>query len=214
MRNLFGLFNDRGADEAKRISVAAVFFAVLVHILLFIFIRFNPVKVLTPGPIKPPVNPPVIKFPPKNKPIEKIEPIGEYKPKDRSVPIAVPDPRFETELPALPENSVSQDEISSRPSPGAIIPPMIVKKYIPEYPETARLMGLEGEVKIICTLDSKGNPVKVRISNSSGAPVLDQCALNAAKTCIFTPALQGDIPMGDIDIEITYKFLLEGIDLE
>lgn len=139
-----------------------------------------------------------------------------YKPRKRAIPKAVPDPRKDEEpIPEIPEIMIDEDTTPRNLRDiGAIIPPMLVKKAIPDYPQIAREMGLEGSVKVVCTLDDKGEVRKVYLLKTSGSDILDKAAMNAAKLCIFTAAMQGDNAVDDIDVELTYKFLLEGISVE
>lgn len=48
------------------------------------------------------------------------------------------------------------------------------------YPPEAVAAGLEGEVRLLLTLDSAGNVVEAVIASGSGHPLLDRAALDAA----------------------------------
>lgn len=50
------------------------------------------------------------------------------------------------------------------------------------YPETAIEQGLEGEVRLLLTLDEAGSILDAQVAASSGHAILDQAALQAART--------------------------------
>ncbi len=50
------------------------------------------------------------------------------------------------------------------------------------YPEEAITRGLEGEVRLLITLDERGAIIDAQIAASSGHAILDQAALHAAET--------------------------------
>ncbi len=204
------------AEETKferKTTTTAIILALIVHLIIFVGIREvrRKPKIYVPG--KRQVYKPIqIKLPKKQEKM-KVTTTNVYKPRNRPIPIAVPNPRTEVELPEIPEMLI-EDETPQKIDVGVILAPMLIKKNIPEYPETARVMGTEGEVKVVCTLDKEGRVMRVSLSKSSGADILDKAAMNAAKMCIFTPAMQGNLAVGDIDVEITYKFLLQGVTIE
>ena len=203
--------------QEKKNMLIAIGLALLFHVLLFVGVRNfgGKPKVYDPNKhrkIFKPLNYVIPKKKMDEKKIKKTNNI--YKPRNRPIPKAVPDPKIdEDQLPEIPRDMIEDDETLSNIDVGAIIPPMVVHKNIPAYPEIARTMGLEGTTKIVCTLDEGGNVVKVRLFKSSGADALDKAALNAAKRCRFTPAIQGDQAVGDIDVELTFQFKLSGIEI-
>ena len=203
--------------QIKKIRLWALGLAIIFHIILFVGIRNFKSK---PKMYKANANRKVfkpIKYVIPKKKIEKQQikkTKNVYKPRNRPIPKAVPDPKVDEALPEIPEDMIEDDtQPIQQIEPGAIIPPMLVYKHIPDYPEIARTMGLEGDVAVVCTLDDKGKVVRVRLLKSSGSDALDKAAMNAAKFCKFTPAIQNDKPVGDIDVEITYRFKLEGIEI-
>lgn len=48
------------------------------------------------------------------------------------------------------------------------------------YPEAAVAAGIEGDVRLLVTLDDSGRIKQVEIADSSGYPILDQAAVRAA----------------------------------
>jgi protein TonB len=53
------------------------------------------------------------------------------------------------------------------------------------YPDTARDLGMSGEVEVLYELDRSGNLVRAEIVSSSGSKLLDQAALRAVKTAAY-----------------------------
>ncbi|MCD6579748.1 energy transducer TonB [bacterium] len=87
--------------------------------------------------------------------------------------------------------------------------PYLVKKIIPDYPNIATVMGQEGSVEIVCTVEKDGNVSHVRISKSSGYDSLDAAARNAARVSKFIPAMQSGNPTV-VEVILTFKFELSG----
>lgn len=74
---------------------------------------------------------------------------------------------------------------------------------VPHYPEKARLQEMEGEVRLQLTVDEAGAVSGVKVLSSSGHPLLDEAALDAAKRWKF--------PQGVLSqtVEIRIGFSLE-----
>lgn len=53
------------------------------------------------------------------------------------------------------------------------------------YPDTARDLGMSGEVEVLYELDRAGNLLKAEIVTSSGFKLLDQAALRAVKSASY-----------------------------
>jgi protein TonB len=53
------------------------------------------------------------------------------------------------------------------------------------YPDTARDLGMSGEVEVLYELDRSGNLIRAEIVASSGHRLLDQAALRAVKTATY-----------------------------
>ena len=89
-----------------------------------------------------------------------------------------------------------------RPAPAAYryAPP-------PRYPLAARERGLEGVVVLSVLVRPDGRVDDATVAASSGAPVLDDAALNAVRTWLFTPATRGGRPVESI-VEVPLRFTL------
>lgn len=53
------------------------------------------------------------------------------------------------------------------------------------YPDTARDLGMEGEVEVLYELDRAGSLIRAEVVSSSGYKLLDQAALKAVKTASY-----------------------------
>jgi protein TonB len=62
----------------------------------------------------------------------------------------------------------------------------------PDYPFAARQLHLEGRVVLHVLVNENGRPEEMSIGQSSGAPILDQTALEKVRTWRFVPARHGD----------------------
>jgi protein TonB len=78
-------------------------------------------------------------------------------------------------------------------------PPRFDADYLrnpaPPYPPLSRRMGEQGRVVLRVLVSSAGRPDVVEVYDSSGAPRLDQAALETVKRWTFVPARQGDRPV-------------------
>ncbi len=108
----------------------------------------------------------------------------------------------EPESPRIPEPEQERVKMETPPPPVQAAaprqakldaPPSPRKKIRPEYPESSRRRGEQGEVLVEMRIDAKGLVEQARIVQSSGFPKLDEAALRAVKSAQFNPAKsQGD----------------------
>ncbi|MDM7993206.1 MAG: energy transducer TonB [Candidatus Fermentibacter sp.] len=77
----------------------------------------------------------------------------------------------------------------------------------PEYPEMARMAGVEGNVVLWVYVKTDGTVGDVQLYNSSGVESLDQAALSAAPRTRWVPASNNGIPVG-VWTTLTYRFTL------
>jgi len=94
------------------------------------------------------------------------------------------------------------------PPPDAVLPRPRDGLRI-EYPQKARLVGLEGRVIVLAGLDKKGNVFDVRIQKSSGYALLDSAAVRGVRNTRFTPAMQHNEPLA-VKILVPVNFKLNG----
>lgn len=62
----------------------------------------------------------------------------------------------------------------------------------PKYPEIARRRGFEGNIVIEVLVGSNGIVLDLRISSSSGHPILDRAAVRSIKNWTFEPGMKGE----------------------
>lgn len=85
--------------------------------------------------------------------------------------------------------------------------PQVVLSAVPEYPDLARRIGLEGSVTVKILLDKEGR-VKKSLLVKSSDDMFNQPALDAAKKWVFTPALMNGKPVL-VWVSIPFRFKLE-----
>lgn len=117
---------------------------------------------------------------------------------------------------AAPQVAPKPEEVKpyAPPPGGRYVPPYKVTK-LPElasefkaaYPEEARKLGLEGQVVLRLTIDSKGTVAKASVIKGSGHG-FDEAALDAVKRFRFKPGTEGDEAVAT-EITYTYTFLLD-----
>ena len=91
----------------------------------------------------------------------------------------------------------------------APLPAPAAYRYTPPtpYPMLAREQGLEGVVVLSVLVRPDGRVEDARVASSSGAAVLDDAALAAVRSWLFTPATRGGRPVESI-VEVPVKFAL------
>ena len=72
------------------------------------------------------------------------------------------------------------------------------------YPETARLRGTEGVVRLRIFLDGSGALAEMRVSRSSGSALLDKAAREAVTACLPLPNPSGT----PLTFELAIRFTL------
>jgi protein TonB len=78
---------------------------------------------------------------------------------------------------------------------------------LPSYPAAAREQRLEGTVLLEVLVRADGRVGEARVKQSSGAPVLDEAALEAVRRWTFVPAQRGPVAV-DSWVEVPVRFSL------
>ena len=106
----------------------------------------------------------------------------------------------------LDEERLSADHPPDRPAPGAGArsgQQALQRKLAQHlfYPPDAVARGLEGEVRLLLILDAQGRVLEARVASSSGHPMLDQAAADAAHALRCIPAAGS----GELILPVVFK---------
>lgn len=85
--------------------------------------------------------------------------------------------------------------------------PNVVQCREPRYPDLAREAGVEGTVRVLVLVGLDGRVRRAMIAPGGSVPMLDEAALEAARSCVFTPALADHHPVR-VWISRQYRFRL------
>ena len=84
--------------------------------------------------------------------------------------------------------------------------PVLIRSVRPEYPELARLAGIEGDVMIKAFLGTDGRVISAIVIDSSVTDVLERAAIAAVMQFLFEPALQGVVPVqASIAVPVSFR---------
>ena len=72
--------------------------------------------------------------------------------------------------------------------PSRLLPPHVLQRVEPTYPDIMRSQGQEGTTSIKLEVQTNGQPDNVWVNRSSGSPELDEAALQAVRHWRFVPA--------------------------
>ena len=109
---------------------------------------------------------------------------------------------------AASDVTVSSDSAPTLPIVAEVfLPPAFRVHQEPAYPERARRAGVEGLVTVRISLSASGEIAEVAVVGSSGSRLLDEAAVAAARSSIFTPAARGGVPVS-AEATATYRFEL------
>jgi TonB family protein len=103
-----------------------------------------------------------------------------------TAPAAV-EPTAEPAAPALPPREGELTELTV-----GVIPPRRIAGDTPAYPKSALKLKLEGVVALDMVVTEDGTPTEIRVVESAGQ-ILDEAALEAARTWRFEPALKDGV---------------------
>lgn len=83
------------------------------------------------------------------------------------------------------------------------------KNPSPRYPTKARVMGVEGTVRLLVRIDASGRPESITVHESSGSFRLDEAALETVRSWQFEPAREDGEPVESATI-VPVRFTLDG----
>lgn len=96
-------------------------------------------------------------------------------------------------------SAYTEDAVDQRPS--------ISRRVMPEYPDRARRLNMQGQVVVQLVVDISGKPQQCVIHSSDPAGVFDEAALAAAQKTRFLPGKVRGQPVNTI-VLIPYRFAL------
>lgn len=91
-------------------------------------------------------------------------------------------------------------------TPGMEKAPVVVKKIMPEYPQTLRGYGIQGVATVDLLVDSSGRVVEATLVRSTN-PEFARPALEAAKAWTFEPALAKNGQAITTRVRVSFEFV-------
>src|SRR5262245_9565266 len=103
------------------------------------------------------------------------------------------------------EYPMQYDDSEPLPEPPVdLIPPRLLTKVVPEYPEVARKAGIQGTVTLSCLIDAAGRVQDIKIVEP-GIPLLNDSAVAAVRMWKYDPAkLKGHAVAVHTTIKVRY----------
>ncbi len=89
-------------------------------------------------------------------------------------------------------------------------PPKVLYNPVPQYPQIARELGLEGKTLLRVEILQDGRLGAIKVRESCGHPVLDEAATKAIKTWTFAPAQDGLFTVRSV-VDLPIRFSLESL---
>ena len=172
----------------------------------------------TPRPIEP-VSPSVpvamlvkVALPPTESPKDPTtEPTAKQAPPVTAAAAELPSPINSSLSPAvsLPGATNQTADLLAKPgesAPAQFTAPTYRDNAQPAYPSMARRRGQQGSVLLRVEVTAEGHPARVRTSQSSGYPILDQAAVQAVSSWVFEPARLDAKPVpAEIEVPIHFR---------
>jgi periplasmic protein TonB len=145
-----------------------------------------------PEPVEVPKPLPVVKPP---EPVKKKLIVAEKPTTQPAAAAPTPPPPPVVSPPPASAAAQTSAAPATAPAPEAVVPPSFDAAYLdnpaPTYPAMSKRMQEQGRVILHVFVNADGSAGKVELHTSSGAPRLDQAALDTVKRWRFTPAKQG-----------------------
>ncbi len=116
-----------------------------------------------------------------------------------------PDSGWENVLPGWIFAPAVNDVREPLRAAGPVVPPKLVRRVEPAYPEIARQARVEGVVILEATTDIRGRVEALRVLRS--IPLLDQAAIDAVKLWIYEPMVVSGRPRA-VTFNVTVRFEL------
>ncbi len=108
----------------------------------------------------------------------------------------------------LKQLDVSDTIPNVKPFHALTVKPFVVKRVMPEYPESLRRRGIEGRVIVKVLIDEQGKVIRTQILKGSPYVELNEAAVEAAKQFEFEPGKAKDKPV-KVWMTIPFSFRLK-----
>lgn len=157
------------------------------------------VRLLSPAPVAPSVQPRAQPAPPRPQPpVKPLPPVTRVQaPAPAAAPVEPPKPVPDAVKPApAPEPVAAATPVAAPATPEeATLPPRFDADYLdnpsPRYPPLSRKLAEQGRVLLRVMVTASGRAQRVQIERSSGYSRLDDAAVEAVTDWRFVPARQG-----------------------
>ncbi len=110
-------------------------------------------------------------------------------------------------VPTVPAEPSGVAGVAPAPVSEVFVPPAFRVRQEPAYPERARRAGVAGIVGVRIVLAADGSVREVELTASSGSRLLDEAALEAARSSTFEPATLGRAAVAS-EADASYRFEL------
>lgn len=100
--------------------------------------------------------------------------------------------RIGTPATAQPASATTPPTLAATPKPTCAQPHLdatTTNPVVPDTPETAREQGATGTVQVKVSLSATGSVLSATVYKSSGSPLLDEAALQAAQQSAYAPEI-------------------------
>ena len=94
------------------------------------------------------------------------------------------------------------------PGVNGVLPPILMQRFEPEYPDLARKLHQEGVVILRAVITVSGAVDEVHVVKSAG-PLLDSSALSAVRRWVYKPATRDGRAVA-VYLDVTVSFFLRG----
>lgn len=107
---------------------------------------------------------------------------------------------------SVEEPSVPTTPIAKEPSEPKVVEPKIVRWVQPNYPDRARIRGMEGWVDLLVTVAPSGDVTEALVEASSGSRSFERAAIAAAKKWKYQPWSPEETMMNDrVPVRVAFK---------
>lgn len=81
-----------------------------------------------------------------------------------------------------------------------VVPPSMLSMQV-SYPDAARRQGQQGRVQLRLAHDATGTVTNARVEQSSGSPILDSAAVDAAPSFRIRPGTRNGVPQAGVLVQ-------------